>query len=313
MNLNLRQARVVDPVLTEIVQGYRNADRVGQVLFPAVDVNQRGGQVLEFGKEVFQTINARRAPGADTQSVAFGYLGKPYQLVQDALNSPVPREIMEDARNVPGIDLGTRATNVVMNILTLTLECEQAAIATNADTYDADHKLSLAGADQWSDPASDPAGDVEAAKDAVRRTAGIEPNRMVISKPVFSALKFHPKVTERFKYTSAESITAKMLANLFDLDEIAVGKASVLDTADDNAPFTDVWGNAAVLAYVPASPKGMEEPSFGYTYRLKGHPFVEAPWWDDNRKSWVYGVTYERLPVLTGIASGFLFQNVVAG
>lgn len=27
-------------------------------------------------------------------------------------------------------------------------------------------------------------------------------------------------------------------------------------------------------------------------------------------RSWLYGVTYERAPVLTGISSGFLFQNV---
>ena len=36
---------------------------------------------------------------------------------------------------------------------------------------------------------------------------------------------------------------------------------------------------------------------------------VETPYWDANSKSWVYGVSYERAPVLSGIASGYLIVN----
>lgn len=316
MSLNTGQARLVDPVLSKVAQGYKNPSRVGRVLFPTVEVEQRGGQVLEFGKEAFRTINARRAPGADTLSVSFGYMGKHFNLVQDALNSPVPREIMAEASKVPGVDLGTRATNTVMNILTLGLETEQAALATNPANYDSQHKANLSSAavaaagKPWSDPDSDPLQAVDDAKDAVRATAGVEPNRMVLSKPGFNALKRHPMIVDRFKHTTADSITTKMLAGLLELDTVAVGMASVLDSNADNAPFTDVWGDVAVLAYVPEEPAGLEEPSYGYTYTLRGHPFVEQAFWDDNRKSWVYGVTFERVPVTTGILSGFLFQNV---
>lgn len=310
--MNPNQARVIDPVLSGIAQGYTNKDRVGGVLFPAVDVPARGGQILEFGKEAFKRINARRAPGADTASISFGFAGKPFQLVQDALNSPVPREILQDASNVPGVDMGTRATNTVMNALTLELECEQADLATNEDSYEATHVKDVSVADKWTNPDSDPLELIEDGKDVVRSTAGVEPNKLVISKPIFRALKVHPKIVERFKYTTADSITTQMMANLFDLDELAVGKASIMSSNDDDAAFTDVWGNFGVLAYVPLTPSGMEEPSYGYTYRLQGNPFVEQPWWDNDKKSWVYGVTFERIPVLTGISSGFLLKNVVA-
>ncbi len=104
-----------------------------------------------------------------------------------------------------------------------------------------------------------------------------------------------------------------MLAGLFDLNELAVGKTSYVDDPASDATFKEAWGNAAVLAYVPVQDAAMEQPSFGYTYTLSGHPFVEQPRLEGGRRSWVYGVTYERQPVLTGIASGFLFQNVVAG
>ena len=309
MSMTTGEARVVDPILTEFAQGYKNTNRVGHFLFPAVPVKSRGGKVLEFGKEDFQTLNARRAPGSDTHMVEFGYEGKPFQLVQDALNSPIPREIIDEAAGIPDIDLGKRATKKVMNVLTLGLEVEQAELATNSDNYDDDNILDLAENQKWNNPESDPLDMVESAKDRVMQISGVEPNRLVLSKKGFRALKFHPKIVERFKYTTSESITEKMLANLFDLEMIAVSKASVMNK--ESKTLENVWGNSAVLAYVPNEALGQEEPSYGYTYTLEGHPFVESPWWDNNKKSWVYGVTYERIPVLTGISSGFLFENLI--
>ena len=311
--LNTNLARVVDPVLTTVAHGYKHPDRVGQVLFPPVDVIARGGQVLRFNKESFRVANARRAPGADTKTIQLGYLAEAYYLLQDALDASVPREHMEDASLVPGLDLGSRAVTTVMNNLTLILEHDQAKLATDPTKYDNNHKLALGGTDRWDDPLSDPEQDIDAAKDQVRLTTGTEPNRMVISKPVFRALKRHEKIKQQFKYTTADSITAAMLANIFDLEELAVGKSVMLESPDEDAPFTDVWGLDAVLAYVPKATTGFEEPSFGYTYRLKGHPQVEQPRWDGGKKSWLYGVTYERVPVLCGAPSGFLFQGVVSG
>ena len=40
------QARVVDPVLSNVAQGYRNAELVGDALFPFVPVLQRGGKIV---------------------------------------------------------------------------------------------------------------------------------------------------------------------------------------------------------------------------------------------------------------------------
>ena len=115
---------------------------------------------------------------------------------------------------------------------------------------------------------------------------------------------------DRFKYTTAESITAKMLAGIFDLDELNVGKATYVENLDADAVFKEAWGNFACMAYVPTQDAALDQPSFGYTYTLKGHPFVEPPRWEGGKRSWVYGVTYERRPVLTGMAAGFLFQSI---
>lgn len=304
-----QQVRVVDPVLSQVALGYRHPEHVGMYLFPAVPVQVSGGQVIEFGRESFRLYQTLRAPGAATKRVQFGYLGRPYALANHSLEGQVPREHLRDASRAPGIDLATRAVRSVMATMSLALEYEQAQLARDASAYDADHKVDVSSA-PWSDAANgDPAGDIEAGKEAIRASVGIYPNTLLLSARAFSAVKRHPSVVDRVKYTSRDSITPEMLAQMWDLQRVVVGRA-IAFSADGQS--IDVWGDDAILAYVPEAPAGMEEPSFGYTYTMEGHPLVEEPYYDANAKSWIYPVTYERAPVLTGITSGYLIQHAGA-
>lgn len=312
MSLNTQQARVVDPVLTNVARDYRNATHVGSVLFPRVEVTARGGKILEFGKESFAQLNMRRAPGAEVREVSYRYSDQNFNLVQDALDALIPREHMEDAMTVPKVDLSKRAVKKTQDIMNLGLEIEQAALAQDPANYPAGQVEALAGTDRWDDPASDPQAVIEAAKEAVRRSCGMEPNTMVVSKVGFNALRFHPKIKDQFKYTTADSITVGMLAAYLELEKLAVGKATYLPEGAEAGDFQlkDVWGDNAILAYSPAAPEGMEEPSFGYTYALTGHPFVEQARWEGSRRSWVHGMTYDRVPVIAGPDAGFLLRGV---
>jgi len=306
MPMNAKQTQVINPILTTVVQGYRDAALVGEALFPRVGVKTTGGQVMEFGKESFREYYTRRAPGSSVKRMSFGFLGKPYALENHALEAPIPREYQRDAEEVPHIDLGKKASEMVMQIHLRELEIGQAAIACNPNNYDADHKLALTGSAQWSDPDSNPKKDIEDAKEAIRATVGIRPNILLLSAKACIALKDHPKLIERYKYTTHETITLNMLAALFEIPKVVVGESVF---ANENDEFVDIWGNNAILAYVPTSPSSNGEPSYGYTYTMEGHPFVEEPYYEDNIRSWVYGVTFERIPVLSGMSSGFLIQN----
>jgi len=187
--MSVSQIRVIDPVLTKIAQGYRQAGHVGHTLFPRVSVQVSGGQVLEFGKEAFKLYRARRAPGAATSRIQFGYLGKTFALVQDALEGMVPREHLRDAAKVPGARLGQRSIAVVLDSLSLALEYDQAQLATTAANYDTDHRVTLSGTDQWTDGGSDPAADINTGKEAIRTSVGIYPNVLLLSPGAFNAIK----------------------------------------------------------------------------------------------------------------------------
>jgi len=308
--LNPAQGRVVDPILSEYVRGYKQPQLIGTALFPRAPVAQYGGKVIEFGKEAFRLYNVKRAPGGATGRVEFGYEGKPYAIVPGALEAKVPREWMRDASQVPGINLASRAVNLVMRAMALSHEYECAQIAHGAGNYDSDHKVALASGSRWGD-AVDPITDINKGKEAIRSSIGMEPNVLEISASTWNKLKTNPKLLERIKYTTVDSLTIQMLANLVEIQNVVVGKAVVASGADDS--FGDIWGNDAVLAYVSDNPSpNNEEPSYGYSYVIEGHPAVELPYWDANAKSWIYGVSDDVTPVLSGMTAGYLIQNAGA-
>lgn len=306
----LAQTRVVDPILSEHARGYRQAELVAPSLFPFADVEQYGGNVIEFGKEAFMIYNSARSPGAETKIITFGYEGKPYSIGQNALAAAVPRERMRDASKVPGINLGSRAVNVVLRSLLLEYEVKAASIASNAGNYDNDHKVALTGTDVWSDSGSDPAKDVEAGKEAIRSTIGMYPNTLLLPASAAKNLRAHPKIIDRSANTGIRKVTMDLLKEIFEVEKIVVGGGSLANA--QTGAFSDVWGTSAVLAYVnpgSSAEANFEEPSYGYGYRIAGMPLVEVPYWHQSRKSWIYDVSNDCTPVLSGMTAGFLIQG----
>lgn len=306
--MSLGQVRVIDPVLTTVARGFPQQELAGLALFPAVNVQLSGGNVIGFGREEFRLYNLRRTPGAATARVPFGYAAQPYALVQDAIEVPVPREHMRDASRSPGIELGTIATQKGMRTLMLGLEVEQATLARTLGSYPSTNRVTVATENRWTNDI-DPTTAVELGREAIRAQIGLYPNTMVMGAKVFAACRSNPKLLERFKYTTADSITEAMLARLWNLERVIVGKSVTVNQQD--VP-SDVWGNDAILAYTAIGSLSAAEPTFGYTYTMEGHPLVEQAYWEANTKSWVYPITYERVPVVAGGGAGYLIQAAVA-
>lgn len=307
---NSKQQRVIDPILSNIALGYRHPEHVGQHLFPIVPVMQSGGQILEFDRAGFRLYNTARAPGSAAKRLSFGHQGKPYAVQNHALDAVVPREHLRDAAEVPGINLAKRALNLVMQSSSLVLENQLATIARTAANYPATHQVTLAGTARWTDYAnSNPLGDVSTGREAIRSSIGMYPNVMEISAKVMAAVENHPAILDRVKYTETGVVTEALLAALFKVKKVVVGKAIAFSDAD---VAIDIWGSDVVLAYVPEIASGAEEPSYGYTYQLDGHPLIEEPYWDRDTRSWIYGTTHERVGVLTGITAGYVIKTAVA-
>ena len=306
-------ARVVDPILSTIAQGFQNNEMIASALFPSVSVPVRGGRIITFGKEDFMLYGTQRAPGENTKRVQFGYSGGNYALVDYGLEGQVPIEVLQEGLAVPSIDHGAMAVRKVSNIMALRLEKQAADMARNAAAYAVPNKTALSGTQQWSDftGVSQPILVIENAKEAIRAATGKRPNTIVMGAAVMARLRQHPVIVDRMKYTGRDVATAEILAALFGVQKVLVGDA--IWSNDAGTAFTDVWGRDVVVAYTElGSVADMGAPSYGYTYTLDGYPLVEESYYDRNTKSWVFPVTRAEAPVLASASAGYLITNAVA-
>lgn len=306
--MTLKATRVVDPILTTVVQGYMQPEFVGSELFPPVPVTKRAGDVIEFGKEDFALFDTRRAPGAATKRRNTNYTSRKFSLYQDRLEGELPRELLEESAGM-GFDLQVETAESTMRSIQLRLEYDQAAIATNAANYDANHKVTLSGTSKWSDPNSNPARDIRGWRESIRGTIGVPGNVLLLGSKVFDTFVEHEQTKDKIKHTSSASINMDAIAAMFNFDRVVVASSLILN--NETGELVDIWGNVAITAYVPQARRSIRQPSYGYTYTLQGYPMAERPYWDDNHATYFFPVTAERSPELVGMSAGFLAQGLI--
>lgn len=313
--LTLAQARVVNPVLTAVAQGYKQLDFVGGKLFPTVPVGQRAGSIITFGKEDFMLYATQRAPGENTKRLSFGYASGTYALLDYSMEGQLPMEVQEEAESQDNgftIDMASFTIAKVLNSMGMRLEYAQAQLARNASNYGASNKVTLSGTSQWSDYSgtSNPITVISTAKEAIRQQTGKRPNVCVMGAQVFEKLKAHPVIVDRIKYTGRDIATTELLASLFGVAEVIVGESIY---ASDAGVFADIWGKDVVLAYTENSPlASYGTPSYGYTYNLRGYPQVRRPYFEDNSNSWYFPTYRVEAPVIAASTAGYLITNAIA-
>lgn len=306
-----------NPILSSLLLGLGQGTFVAEQLFPRLPQALSGVMLAQLGNERLKKYNLRRAPGAATRRVEIKYEGKTYTVNQFSVEIPMPRELIREADESRKLNVGnhldvSRIAMVTANdILALDYEIEVATLATTVGTYAAGHVTALAGATKWSAATGTPVADIRAASDVIRKKIGKRPNKLTLSADAMSALEQNAEVKTYLPSTQTGVATVEQLKNILNVPEIVVGDAVWMNDADVGA---DVWGNNAILAYVPkiggnGSDISLAEPGFGFTNVLEGHPFAETPYYAPSEKSWIYGATYERQPNVAYNTAAFLFQN----
>jgi hypothetical protein len=307
-----------NPILTNLLLGMGQGSMVAEQLFPRLPQTLSSVNLAKLGDERLRRYNLRRAPGSATKRVNIKFEGVTYSVDQYSVEVPMPRELLREADESRKLNVGNYldvsriAMRTSSDILGLDYELEVAGMATTAGTYAAGHVLALAGATKWSAPTGTPVTDIRAASDVIRKKIGKRPNKLTLSADAESALVMNAEVRSYLPSTQMGAATLDQLKTILKVQEIVVGDAVWVDETDTGR---DVWGNNAVLAYVPTIGAGgsadisLAEPAFGFTNVIEGNPFAETPYYENGSKSWVYGATYERRPNVAYNTAGFLFTN----
>ncbi|MDR1890119.1 MAG: hypothetical protein LBQ81_12205 [Zoogloeaceae bacterium] len=306
-----------NPVLTNLLLSLKQSGFIAERLMPRLPQALRGMTLAKLGNERLRQYDLRRAPGAATKRVDIRYNGQTYTVNQYSVEVPIPRELIQESEAaqkisiVANLDVSRIAMTTANDILALDYEIEVAALANDPASYAAGNVLALSGATQWSAAIGEPVTDIRNASNAIRAATGVRPNTLELSYVAWRALEVNPQVKSYLPDSVLGPATLDQLKTILDVSEIIIGDAIRLDDAD---VAHDVWGNNAVLAYVPSlgganGDVSLAQPAFGFTSVLEGNPFAEAPYYEANLKSWVYGATYERQPHIAYNTAGFLFQN----
>lgn len=306
-----------NPILSSILLGLGQGTFIAEKLFPRLPQTLSSVTLAQAGDERLRKYNLKRAPGTPTKRVDIKYNGQTYTVDQASVEVPIPRELLREADESRRLHVGnyldiSQIAMVTANdILLLDYELDVASIATNPATYAAGHVMTLAGATKWSTDTGTPVDDIETASNLIRKKLGRRPNKLTLSADAFQAVKGSIQVRSYLPDSQMGAPTIEQLKQVFNVEEIVVGDAVWKGEDDVGA---DVWGNNAILAYVPrisgaGTNISLAEPAFGFTNVMEGHPYAETPYYSNDFKSWIYGATYERRPNVAYNTAAVLFQN----
>ena len=239
-------------------------------VFPVVPVERQSDIYPVYTKNDWFRDEAKLRP-AGGESVGSGYNidnSNTYYAGVYAIHKDIADQIRANAD--AGINLDRDATELVTTRLLIRRERIFAQNYFTTGIWGTDR---VGGTDftVWSNYAtSDPVTDIETGRTAILQATGYLPNTLVLGWNVFSKLKHHPDIVDRFKYVSSESITETMLGRLFEVERVIVAQAVYASNVEgETAAYAFTHGNHALLCYAAMSPS-LLRPSAGYTFAWTG-------------------------------------------
>jgi len=155
-----------------------------------------------------------------------------------------------------------RAMEGTTRLVQLGREQRVANLVFSAASYS--NKTALVGAAQFSDPASDPIGIISAGLDACL----VRPNTMVFGQGAWTAFRKHPAVVKAVHGNAGDAglASTRQVAELFEVDEVIVGRARINTAARGKAAsYSQAWGKHIALLFIDSAPQAEGEPTFGFT------------------------------------------------
>lgn len=302
----------IDALMTDFAIAYRNNEFVGTTLFPEVPVAKKSDKfaILDPDKQQQRIINTERQPRTRASSVDWANSTDSYDCVEYAVNSPVDDSERKNADKP--FDPDRAATAAAMDALLLDREDRIATKATTAGNYAASNTVTLAGANQWSDATSNPKGDVDTARNELRKDVAKLPNRMVTPFDVLNKLAVVTKVLDAVKYTNLGVASVSLIEQYLQLPAGAIVVAmAVKNTAKEGqaASISDVWGKDVVLAYVDPS-AGLWGMTFGKSFTWES--VKVRTWRDDGARTDFYEPIASWDEKIVAKDAGYLIKAAIA-
>lgn len=310
-----------DAALTDFSIAYvqDNDSFIGGNAIACFPVDHKSDLYFVFNKDDWMRDDAVKVRAENEEAPQSGFTLSKQSYNATPWWTAVPISQMTQANTDPGIQLDRAATQLVTQRMMIRRE---RLFATNfmAASLWATTKNGSAGGGgdftSWDDYASDPEKNMDDAKNLMVRTTGFEGNVLTVAYSVHQALKRHPIIKDRIKYTSAESITAEIIGKFFELDEYHVSKAAY--SSGNEGAATKVQAFAvpanALLTYKEGAPTLMS-PTAATIFCWSGLTGLNNAgvridqYYDEKKKQDVVRGEFAFAMVISGTDLGYLFKD----
>lgn len=306
----------VDRMLTNISIGYKNAAYIADQIFPIVTVTDVSGIVPNFNQSAWFRDGAHlRAVGSPSRGAGFTTDITPkYACDRYSFRGEIFDDIRRQAQQPFNLDRET--TEFVTDKCQMRREIAFASSFFTTSVW----TDRVGGTDftKWSDyGASTPLTDVSTFMDNVEGRIAREPNTLTMGKQVWVKTKWHPELIDMVKYTQKGQLTVDLVASLFEIEKIHIGRSiyttSAEGTAEASVTYSRIWGKHALLLYVPSAPSLMT-PAAGYTFVWQAVPnalqYIKRMRDEEREADILEANTYFDQKVTAARAGEFL-QNVI--
>ena len=258
------------------------SDYVATSIFPICPVDFSTGYYYIYNKGDLARDNVRRKPKFGKVTPAqMGHTDATYHCDVDQIIVGIDQigALNYQRSNVPPSIDPKRAKNrfvVDQQLLHLDIMFAKNFFKTGvwANEFEGITSGAAAGAEQFikfNDANSDPIKFFDARKRQIRLDGRRTPNKLVLGYDTFNALKEHPDLLERVKYTGSTAnpaqVNERVLAELFGVEEVKVLYATynaAEDGQEDDMQFI-CEPDGALLTYTTSSPR-IDEPTAGYIF-----------------------------------------------
>lgn len=268
-----------DQYLTNISVATSDNQYIGEQVVPVIEVQKQSDKyrVFDYQDDKIADDDIRRAPGTVASEMRTGWSEDSFYAEGYAKRYALYDEELANADEDAIFNLKEMAARQVKAKLQLNKEILTAGLMTNQNNFHTDLKVttgetSTADIIKWSNYAdSDPMKDIFKLREKIERLGGLDMNALVLSKPVYNILKFHPKLKATIAgFTSPEMVSDEAIKQLLGIDKLIVANARKATSAQrrvGQGGLTNyIWGNNAVLLHLPERAT-MDTPAAAYTFQ----------------------------------------------
>jgi len=297
--------RHINKPLTNISIKYRNTEFIEADIFPSIPVDKESNTYFVHTAD-FRIPETERANGSPANQITWGLSTSTYSLKEHALKDIITDR---DRKNYDApISADAERTEILTDKLELRKEQQAAAIIFTTTTWSNNTTYTATATQSWKTSTVYPIKDILSATSVIRKSSAKSPNTMILGSDAFDTVKENANVYGRIQYVERALVSEKILAAIFDVDRVLVGR-TIYDTNYEGLSESTayLWGANCWLGYISPRP-ALRTPSA--LYRFDGQKRQVKKWRDEDRNGdWVeVSEIYRQKAPAT--ACGYLIKSV---